>query len=102
MPLVDWPYFVRNTTSVHGRFINKKYISKYMKISKIGAMLIFLVLTCGFSIRILLSGYMELDYSMRMLSLSPTMPMYMVDSLTKNMFASIKISKIEAMLWGSQ
>jgi hypothetical protein len=42
MPLVDWPFFVRNTTSVHGGFFNKKYIYKYMKISKIGAMLIFL------------------------------------------------------------
>jgi hypothetical protein len=42
MPLVDWPFFVRNTTSVHGGFIDKKYIYKYMKICKIGAMLIFL------------------------------------------------------------
>jgi hypothetical protein len=30
--------------------------------------------------------------------LSGIHPMYMVDSLTKNMFASIKISKIGAML----
>ncbi len=120
MPLVDWPFFVRNTTSVHGGFIDKKYIFKYMKISKIGGVLSFslfwpALLASGFSIRILLPGYMGLDQPLRMLFaqsnnafgwlaifLLEIHPMYMVDSLTKNMFASIKISKIEAMLWGSQ
>jgi hypothetical protein len=78
-----------------------------MKISKIGAMLSFSVfwpalLARGFSIRIILPSYMELDQPIRMLSPSPTThlldwpfflarihPMYKVDSLTKNTFPSI-------------
>ncbi len=48
-PLVDWPiFFVESTPNVHGGFIDKKYVSKYMKISKIGAMLRSLFLT-GFA-----------------------------------------------------
>ncbi len=35
-PLVDWPFFVGNT---HVGCIANKYISKYIKLSTIGAML---------------------------------------------------------------
>ncbi len=39
-PLVDWPCFLsRNTPNLHDRTIDKEYICKYIKISKIEAML---------------------------------------------------------------
>jgi len=53
-------FLVRNTPNVHDGIIDKKYISKYIKISKTEAMLRSFVLptkpAMGFSIRITLFG----------------------------------------------
>jgi hypothetical protein len=38
-PRADWPFFSWDTIHVHSGIIDKKYISKYLEISEIGAML---------------------------------------------------------------
>jgi len=52
--------FIRNTSNIHGGFIDKKYVSKNLKISKIVSTLRSFfraaLLARGFSIRILLFG----------------------------------------------
>jgi hypothetical protein len=42
LAISDLFFFVWNQQNVHGRFTNKKYVCKYIKTSKIGAMLRFL------------------------------------------------------------
>ncbi len=56
---------IRNMPNLQVGFVVKKYISKYIKMSKIGAMLRSFnwpaLSVSGFSIRILILGKMELD-----------------------------------------
>jgi len=99
----DWQFLVWESENLHSGFSNKKYISKYIKISKIGAMFksFFqpILLSSGFSECILLFGYPELDLP-TLVSHLPFWGMcpcsHAAYSLLKIMFASIyKLIKIE-------
>jgi hypothetical protein len=110
-------YFVRNTPNIHGRFINKGYIFKYLNISKIGAILrlffLLALLAMGFSIRILLffARWSWTNLKRAVAKSKNTLcwigqffcigiqPMNMVDSPTKNVLDQFIRNEQKELLW---